>query len=357
MSRDQDLDRSQQATPYKLEEARKRGQVARSPDAATLAILAAAVLLAFAALMPALRGLAALLAKGLAAMPTLTGDPAGAARFLAGPLREAVGVLAPLLFAVVVCAVLAGLLQGGGLIFSTTPLKPDFTRLNPVQGFKKLFSVRLLYEAAKNTLKLLALIGVTWLALQALVPSALHLLGLPGKALLFRLADTVGGLMTKLCAVLFAFMLVDLLFARWDFLRNLKMSRREVEDEHKNREGDPRIRARQREIRLQFLKAARAVSKVPGAQVVVTNPTHVAVALRYEPASRRLRSSWPRARACWRGRSAVPRTRPACPLCTARAWRARCTRKWPRTPTCPRPGTRRWRASSCGCAACARPDR
>jgi len=282
VSREQDLDRNQQATPYKLEEARKRGQVARSPDAATLAVLAAAVLLAFAALMPALRGLAALLAKGLAAVPALTSDPAGAARFIGGPLRDALAVLAPLLFAVAVCAVLVGLLQSGGLVFSTAPLKPDFTRLNPAQGLKKLFSVRLLYEAFKNTLKLLALMGVTWLALRALVPDALHLLGLPGKALLFRLADTVGGLMAKLCAVLFAFMLVDLLFARWDFLRNLKMSRREVEDEHKNREGDPRIRARQREIRLQFLKAARAVSKVPEAQVVVTNPTHVAVALRYE---------------------------------------------------------------------------
>jgi flagellar biosynthesis protein FlhB len=240
------------------------------------------VLLAFAALMPALRGLAALLAKGLAAVPALTSDPAGAARFIGGPLRDALAVLAPLLFAVAVCAVLVGLLQSGGLVFSTAPLKPDFTRLNPAQGLKKLFSVRLLYEAFKNTLKLLALMGVTWLALRALVPDALHLLGLPGKALLFRLADTVGGLMAKLCAVLFAFMLVDLLFTRWDFLRNLKMSRREVEDEHKNREGDPRIRARQREIRLQFLKAARAVSKVPEAQVVVTNPTHVAVALRYE---------------------------------------------------------------------------
>lgn len=282
MSREQDLDRNQQATPYKLEEARKRGQVARSPDAATLAVLIAAVLLAYAALLPALRGMASLLAKGLGAVPALTGDPAGAARFMGEHLREAIVVMAPLLFAVVVCSVLVGLLQGGGLIFSTTPLKPDFTRLNPVQGLKKFFSVRILYEAVKNSLKLLALVGVAYLALQALLPTALQLLGLPGKALLFRLEDSVGGLLAKLCAVLFAFMLVDLLFSRWDFLRNLKMSRREVEDEHKNREGDPRIRNRQREIRLQFLKAARAVRNVPDAQVVITNPTHVAVALRYE---------------------------------------------------------------------------
>lgn len=282
MSREQDLDRNQQATPYKLEEARKRGQIARSPDAAALAVLAAAMLMAYAALLPALRDMSVLMAKGLASVPALTGDPAAAASFIGESLRQALVVTAPLLFAVAVCSLLVGVLQSGGLVFSTTPLEPDFTRLNPVQGLKKLFSVRLLYEAAKNSLKLLALVGVAYLALKALLPSALQLLGLPGKALLFRLADSVGGLMAKLCAVLFAFMLVDLLFSRWDFLRNLKMSRREVEDEHKNREGDPRIRSRQREIRLQFLKAARAVRKVPEAQVVVTNPTHVAVALRYE---------------------------------------------------------------------------
>lgn len=282
MSREQDLDRNQQATPYKLEEARKRGQVARSPDAATLAVLAAAVLAVYAALAPALRGLAALMAKVLAATPALVGDSAGAARLVGACLREAIAVMAPLLFAVAVCSILVGLLQSGGLIFSAAPLKPDVTRLNPVQGFKKFLSLRLLYEAFKNSLKLLALAGVAYLALKALVPAALKLLGLPANALLFRLVDTVGGLMAKLCTVLLAFVLVDLLFARWDFLRNLKMSRREVEDEHKHREGDPRIRSRQREIRLQFLKASQSVRKVPEAQVVITNPTHVAVALKYE---------------------------------------------------------------------------
>jgi flagellar biosynthesis protein FlhB len=282
MTREQDLDRNLDASPYKLEEARKRGQVARSPDVTTMAVLVAALMLAYGALLPALKGLAQLMRKGLSAQPSLLADSTGAAQFLAAPLREAIAVLAPLLFAVVVFSLLAGLLQSGGLVFSTTPIKPDITRLNPVQGFKKLFSIRLLYEAFKNTLKLLAMVAVTWLALKALLPNALHLLALPGKALLFQLADSIGGLMAKLCAVLLAFMLVDLLFSRWDFLRNLKMSHREMEDEHKNREGDPRIRRRQREIRLQFLKSSRAVSQVPQAQVVITNPTHVAVALRYE---------------------------------------------------------------------------
>jgi flagellar biosynthesis protein FlhB len=282
MSREQDLDRNEQATPHKLDEARKRGQTARSADAASFAALAVATLACYALLAPAIKGLSALLGRGLALSPELLNDAAGASRLIEASLHGAMRTMAPLLFAVVVGALLMGLLQSGGLVFSSTPATPDFTRLNPVQGFKKLFSFRLLYEAAKNTFKLLSLAAVAWLALQALIPTALQLLGLPGKALLLRLMQTSGALMAKLCAVLLVFTLVDLIFVRWDFLRGLRMSRREIEDEHKHREGDPRIRNRQREIRLQFLKAARSVRKVPEAQVVITNPTHVAVALRYE---------------------------------------------------------------------------
>lgn len=282
MSRDQDLERNEDATPHKREEARERGQVARSPDASSFAILLAAMLASYALLAPAVKGLAGLLAHGLALAPNLLDDPASAARLTGRALHEAMLVLAPLLFMVAVTALLTGLLQSGGLVFSSAPVTPDFTRLNPAQGFKKLFALRIVYETLKSTIKLATLIGAAFLALQALMPNALKLLGLPGKAMLFRVMDASGGLLAKLCAVLFIFVLIDLMYVRWDFLRNLRMSRREIEDEHKNREGDPRIRNRQREIRMQFLKSARSVSKVPQAQVVVTNPTHVAVALWYE---------------------------------------------------------------------------
>ena len=282
MSREQDLDRSEEATPHKREEARKRGQTARSTEAASLAVLAVATVGCYALLTPGLKDLARLLVVGLGAVPVAGADTSALQPLLAQGLRAALRALAPLLFAVVVAGVLMSLLQSGGLVFSSQPLKPDFNRLNPVQGFKKLFSVRLLYEAFKNSLKLVALAGVAALAVVALLPQALRLLGLPANALLLRWAAASGGLMAKLCAVLLLFVLVDLLFVRWDFGRNLRMSRREIEDEHKHREGDPRIKQRQREIRLQFLKSSRAVRKVPEAQVVVTNPTHVAVALRYE---------------------------------------------------------------------------
>jgi len=281
VSQEQDQDRSEQATPHKLEEARKRGQVARSGDASSFAVLVVAMLACQALAEPALQGLAALLARGLA-FGAAAGEAAGAMRLIEQGLREGLLILASLLLAVAVAAVLIGLLQAGGLVFSTAALKPDLARLNPVQGFQKLFSLRLLFEGGKSTLKLCALLGVAWVALRALLPSALQLLGLPAKALLFRAVQAAGGLTAKLCAALLVFVLIDLIFVRWDFLRQLRMSRREVLDEHKHREGDPRIRSRRRELRLQMLKTARSVRQVASAQVVVTNPTHVAVALKYQ---------------------------------------------------------------------------
>lgn len=280
MSREQDLDRNHEASPYKLEQARKQGQTARSADWGTLAILCVCLVGFFALLWPALADMARLLGKGLGQAARV--ESTGAMHWIGQGFYEALRILAPLLLALVVVAVVAQLVQSRGLVFSTKPLKPDFTRLNPVQGFKKLLSVRLLYEAVKSVMKLTALIAVTWVSLESLLPLALQLSQRSTGALLWQLVESSGGLLAKLCAVLLVFTLADLMFTRWDFMRNLRMSRREMEDEHKNREGDPRIKNRLREIRLQFLQRSRSVRQVPQAQVVITNPTHVAVALKYE---------------------------------------------------------------------------
>ncbi len=282
MSRDQEMDRNEQATPYKLEQARKRGQIARSTDVTSLGVLLCALLVLQALLPTDLQALAQGLARHLARAANALDTPTAAHQLLSGALLDGLHILGPTLLCVVVGVVVVALVQARGLTFSADPIKPDFTRLNPIQGFKKLLSVRILYEALKSTVKLLALAGVAWLALKALVPDAMKLLSRPAQALLPMLLTHAGGVLAKLCMVLLFFALIDLLFVRWEFLRQLRMSRKEIEDEHKHREGDPRIKRRQRELRLQFLKSSRAVQKVPQAQVVITNPTHVAVALRYE---------------------------------------------------------------------------
>lgn len=282
MTREQDLDRNERATPFKLEEARKRGQVARSTEATGFAVLSVAMLCTYTLLSPAVQGMGRLLGRGLSLDADSLNDAARITKVLGNMLHEAQLILAPLLFAVTVAAIACGVLQTGGLVFSTTPIKPDLNRLNPMQGFKRLVSMRLAYEAVKSSLKLAALAATSLFLLKSMAAAALELPGHPPNALLFRLQEASSTVTTRLCAVLLFFVVADIVYARWDFARNLRMSKREVSDEHNNREGDPRVRQRQRELRLQYLKAARAVRKVPQAQVVITNPTHVAVALRYE---------------------------------------------------------------------------
>ncbi len=281
MSREQDLNRNEQASPHKLSEAKKRGSVAKSADAMSLSVILVATVACFALAMPAARDLARLMAHSLAVSPAAFAGTSAAALWLSAEVVAALRVLAPLLFALCVAVVLMGLLQARG-VFSFTPLKPDLKRLNPLEGFKRFFSVRLLYEAGKSTLKLLVLAGVAYLALSALGKAAAHMVNMPGKTLLFEVIGAAGGVVMKLCAALALFAAVDLIFTHWDFLRSLRMSKREVEDEHKHREGDPRIKHRLRELRQEFLKRTRAVAKVPSASVLITNPTHIAVALRYE---------------------------------------------------------------------------
>lgn len=280
MSGEQDLDRNEKASPHKLDEARKRGQVAKSHDMLSAAVMLVAAIGFFALVPKALRGMGGLISQGMGSGPAQLNNAADAAQLVTNSLFGALQVIAPLLFVVVVVVVAVQFLQAGP-VFSTTSLKPDWTRLNPVTGFKRLFSIRLLFEAAKSVLKLLALVAVAYMALNAMMPAVVRFQNESTRTFVFALVDAAGSLSMKLCAVLLAFALLDLLYVRWDYMRNLRMSRREMVDEQKHRDGDPRIKARLRELRHEFLRRTRAVSNVPKADVLITNPTHIAIALQY----------------------------------------------------------------------------
>jgi flagellar biosynthesis protein FlhB len=280
MSAEPDIDRNQKASPYKLEEARKRGQVAKSGDATSLAVMLVVAIALFGLAPTALLSMGRLIAVGMAASTARLDNASDAAQLVSVALSAGLLVVAPLFLALVVVVVVAQLLQTGP-IFSTTPLKPDWNRINPVNGMKRLFSIKLVYEAGKSVFKLCALAAVTWAALEALRPGMVQFQSTSVKNFLFSLVDSAGTLTAKLCAVLALFAIVDVIFSRWDYLRTLRMSRREQTDEHKHRDGDPRIKARLRELRLEFLRRTQAVRNVPQSDVLITNPTHIAIALRY----------------------------------------------------------------------------
>lgn len=277
---EQDLDRSEAATPYKLEKAKDQGQTARSMDVvnATVFLVAAS----FAAwqgleLVTAVFRLAKLaLVHAGAGVPTAT----SAWPLAMHMLEEAAFLVLPFLGALMLAAML-GTVGQTGIVFSTQPLKMDFDRINPVSGLKRIFSLRTLFDGARACVKLVVLLLAGWYALQSLLPQFYLVAALPPQAFLRTLVGDATDLGLKMAMILAAIAFLDLLYTRREFGRKMRMSRRELKDEIKNREGDPRIRQRLRELRMQALQRSRSLRNARNADVVLTNPTHYAVALRY----------------------------------------------------------------------------
>jgi flagellar biosynthesis protein FlhB len=284
MKDEQDSDRSEAATPYKLEKAREQGQVPRSMDISSLAILAALALFCHASGPEAARRLANLQARTISAAGRSDWTAEASSRWLSALLADAVWVIAPLLAAAVIAGILVNFLQAGA-VFSVKALGPDFARLDPMAGLKRLFSLRLLYEAAKGVVKIAILGAVTYLAVTQEMAEIMRLASIDPKGYAKALLGLASALLVKLSLVVLCVGLLDLAYTRWDFAKRMRMSRRDLRDEAKHREGDPRIRARMRQLRAEMLKRARGLGNVGNADVLITNPTHLAVALAYSQGS------------------------------------------------------------------------
>ena len=177
---------------------------------------------------------------------------------------------------------LAGSLIQNPPRFTTERLKPDITKLSPLSGFKRLFSMSNLVEFIKNLIKIIV-IGVILFAIIAPELDSLEVLvDLDPVELIPITLHIIARLLGALLVVMFIVGVADYLYQRYNYLKQLRMTKQEVKDEHKETEGDPIIKARLRQIRMQRVRK-RMMAAVPEASVVVTNPTHFAVALKYEP--------------------------------------------------------------------------
>jgi flagellar biosynthetic protein FlhB len=276
---EQDLDRSEAATPFKLHKAREKGQTPRSADLVGCIVFMAAAGWLAASGLDAWHGL-----LRLARLPLLRAADAGQAQLAWTLVQELVAgaamVLWPLFLALLVAAAVGSVAQTG-VVFSFEPLRPDFTRLHPAQGFRRMFSWRTLFDAARACLKLALLTAVAWLALRSLLPGFAAISAVPASGFLPILLADAGALAWKMALALLVVGLVDVVFTRREFTRRMRMSRRELKEEFRNREGDPRIRGRLRELRREMLRRSQSLKNTRDADVVLTNPTHFAVALRY----------------------------------------------------------------------------
>ena len=280
---EEEQSKSEQASQFKLEQAKKKGSVAKSVDINSFGILFTLLLVLALFGQTMLQKQLALSRYVFSNAADFVFAPASLMKWCLQLFVHSLLAFAPLFLLIVVVAVLINFCQTGPML-STFPLKPDFKKINPAEGFKRLFSVRLLFESFKSVLKVSVLIFILYWVIKGLV---LRLLGLGQADMAIYpteiLAQTIR-VLAWCVAILLPIFLLDLIFVRRDFSKKMMMSRREVKDEYKQREGDPRIRAKIRELQKEARNRSQSLRKVKDADVLITNPTHLAIALKYDRA-------------------------------------------------------------------------
>jgi len=273
-------EKSEQATPKRQEEARKKGQVPRSREMTTMAMLLMAALCVSLIGGHMIERLGAVLQLGLQVERAKLFDTFAIIEILGQAAYQGFLVITPFLLVMLVTALIAPVALGGWS-FSAEALSFKADKLNPLKGLKRIFAVRGIVELLKALAKFLLIGSVGAGLLWHFLP---ELMGLGREAVEHGLAHA-GNILSTSFVVLSASLLliaaIDVPFQLWEHAKNLKMTRQEIKDEHKNTEGRPevksRVRARQREI-----AQRRMMEEIPKADVIITNPTHYAVALRYD---------------------------------------------------------------------------
>ena len=277
---DTSQDKSEQPTSFKLGRAREKGSVARGTDLSFFTALAA--IFAYAWIAGPRVGIAVAQASRDA---IIQGFALADGRYVVLPVVVTMfaTVIPPLLvlIAVVVAVVLFFEIVQTGVVFSAEPLKPDFSRLNPATGLKRLFTLRMMIETGKNVVKLCVYATVGFLIVRNALRSDTGSI-VDGGGLLAVMAHSGLRLLAAFVGVAAFFAIIDQLIVRKDFLKKMRMSKQEVRQEAREREGDPRIKQKRKRLHAQLTEMNQSVRGLRGADVLITNPEHIALALRYD---------------------------------------------------------------------------
>ena len=281
MAEDQDS-RTEDPTGKRLSQARDRGQVGVSRDVATAASLIAATVVFLLVLPWSMQPLFRLMSGLIGHLDQIRIRNLADFRHLVADVMATMGLALAMPIAVlVICGVATGVVQTDGFLWATEKLKPQLQVLNPFNGFKKLFGAKSLVEFLKGIAKV-AIVGTTaYLIIKPEVVRVTLMIGMPPDQMLPTMIDDIRRLLYAVILTILVIGILDYFYQKWSSLRSLKMTKQEVKDEVKSTEGDPHIKGKHKQMRMNRAKK-RMLQAVPKASVVITNPTHYAVALQYE---------------------------------------------------------------------------
>lgn len=280
MSDTSNADRTQQATPRRLEKAREEGMVMRAHALAGVAVLIAGSFVLVVGGAKLIDLLELCLRSGLSPGVEPMREPTRLGDAVIAVVQPGLSLLVPYLLLMMAVAFLADLLVGGWS-FSFKPLMPDFSRINPAQGLGRLFSQEALAEIVKALLKTAVVSVVAYWLVRARLDSFVHIAAETWPFAAHQTAGLTMNIFLVLAGALAAVTVLEVPYQVWQYRDRFKMSRQEVKDEHRETDGSPETRRRIRGLR-QKLARARMITEVRRADVVITNPEHYSAALKYD---------------------------------------------------------------------------
>lgn len=274
-----DQEKTEEPTSKKIEDARKEGNVPKSQDTSGFVTLVVA-LGAFLGLLSWIQSRIVYLYYYYYSLVGQSIEKELVLQISMVTFREIIFTVIPLALSVAIAGLLANIMQIG-FIFTTKPLIPDFSKINMLKGLKNLFSLKKAIEGIKIILKVTLVMLISYSFLIAFTKELPSVIYFPIFDQLAWLKEKMLILISVMLLLFLVLSLFDLLFVRYNYFKDLRMSKQEIKDEYKQMEGDPKIKAKIRQIQMQMTRK-RMMQEIPQADVVITNPTHYAVAIRYD---------------------------------------------------------------------------
>ncbi|MBL0797699.1 flagellar biosynthesis protein FlhB [Pseudomonas sp. B7] len=273
-------DKTEDPTEKRKKDSREKGEIARSKELNTLAIMLAgsAALLIFGGMLA--QDLMDLMRQNFTLSREVIMDERSMATFLMSSGLQALLAIQPIMITLLVAAFL-GPIALGGWLFAAGSLAPKFSRMNPAAGLKRMFSMKAVIELLKALAKFLITLGVALVVLNSDIDDLLRIAHEPLDRAIIHSLQLVGWSSLWLACGLIIIAAVDVPVQIWESIKKLKMTKQEVRDEHKDQEGRPEVKQRIRQLQRE-MSQRRMMAAIPDADVVITNPTHYAVALKYD---------------------------------------------------------------------------
>jgi len=278
-------ERTERPTSKKLSKAKSKGQTPQSQE--LMSFVSIVVLVAMVALLATglTRWFIVQLKQGMSCETSVFANNKAFINFVNAKITDFIVVIIPICTALYIGAVVGSVVVGG-LNYSPGAIKLNFSILNPVGGLGKLLNMRSMVRLLSSILKLLFISIIAWFYLKDKLEVLATLRWAWSLQILAVIAKLILGLCIRVCIALLVLGVADTVFQKWKYIQDLKMTKQEVKEERRQTEGAPEVKSRIRRIQLQ-MAMKRMLQEVPKASVVLTNPTHVAVALRWDPAAKR----------------------------------------------------------------------